>query len=602
MIGAEVTHVFCSSGENVRLSCNNALSGCTSTTWIYSRHSVAVELITGGIKKKYIEGHERLSLGSDCSLNIKKVTKEDCRLYSCRQYVNEEQQVTDARVYLHVLHVSSSSSQSEIRSGRSVTLSCQLYYDRVSCDTLVGSEGIDLIWVNQAGVNLQTDSRFQIFSSEQCLSSLTTTLLNEDHNREWRCQVTQRNQLKTSATYTVKYSAPTETKTPSPVTSSTSAAAPTQPASTTAATQNQVTTLNSLIRVIVIIVEITVFAAPTVILLQIICVRRAGSSGVDDTHVFCSSGENVRLSCNNALPGCTSTTWSYSRHSETVELITGGIKKKDTERHERLSLGSDCSLNIKNVTKEDRGLYSCRQYVNGVQQGTDAHVYLHVLHVSSSSSQSEIRSGRSVTLSCQLYYDQVSCDTLVGSEGIDLIWVNQAGVNLQTDSRFQIFSSEQCLSSLTTTLLNEDHNREWRCQVTQRNQLKTSATYTVQYSGVKDSTLIPVSSSNSEKSSQTTAAPTTRDNRRGTNDSVFTDKNNGASDSVSRSIHLTPSTNEHKDDVTYTEVATHCTIQARKKEVYDDDKVTYSSIRGATAGPQDDCSQLYASVNKNHHK
>ncbi|XP_058637039.1 uncharacterized protein LOC131543571 [Onychostoma macrolepis] len=362
-----------------------------------------------------------------------------------------------------------------------------------------------------------------------------------------------------------------------------------------------------------------------------------GSSGVDETHVFCSSGENVRLSCNNALPGCTSTTWLYSRHSEAVELIAGGIKRKDTEIHERLSLGSDCSLNIKNVTKEDRGSYSCRQYVNGVQQGTDAQVYLHVLHVSSSSSQSEIRSGRSVTLSCQLYYDRVSCDSLVGSERIDLIWVNQAGVNLQTDSRFQIFSSEQCLISLTTTLLNEDHNREWRCQVTQRNQLKTSATYTVKYSaptetktpspvtsstsaaaptqpGVKDSTLIPVSSSNSEKSSQTTAAPTTRDttpnspkqvigivvaaasavllavvlwvicrkradNRRGTNDSV-----------------------EHKDDVTYTEVATHCTIQARKKEVYDDDKVTYSSIRGATAGPQDDCRQLYASVNKNHHK
>ncbi len=90
-----------------------------------------------------------------------------------------------------------------------------------------------------------------------------------------------------------------------------------------------------------------------------------------------------------------------------------------------------------------------------------------------------------MTLSCQLYYDQVrfSCDDLVRSGGIDLIWVNQAGVNLQTDSRFQIFSSGQCTSSLTTTLLNEDHNREWRCQVTQRNQLKTSATYTVKYSG-----------------------------------------------------------------------------------------------------------------------
>ncbi len=43
-----------------------------------------------------------------------------------------------------------------------MSLSCQLYYgyDRVSCDYLVRSEGIKLIWVNQADVNLQTDSRY----------------------------------------------------------------------------------------------------------------------------------------------------------------------------------------------------------------------------------------------------------------------------------------------------------------------------------------------------------------------------------------------------------------------------------------------------------
>ncbi len=100
---------------------------------------------------------------------------------------------------------------------------------------------------------------------------------------------------------------------------------------------------------------------------------------MNDAHVFISSGENVRLSCNNALPDCKSTTWLYDRFRNVAaaELIVLGIKKKDTERHERLSLGSDCSLNI---TEEDYGLYSCRQYVNEQQQGTDASVYLHVLH------------------------------------------------------------------------------------------------------------------------------------------------------------------------------------------------------------------------------
>ncbi|XP_067304920.1 uncharacterized protein [Pseudorasbora parva] len=221
------------------------------------------------------------------------------------------------------------------------------------------------------------------------------------------------------------------------------------------------------------------------------CSLLTGMTIADVTHVFSTSGENVRLPCNNALSDCTSTTWNYNSDLQTVELIAKGIKKNDIERRERLSVGSDCSLNIKNVTQEDYGLYTCRQYVNGQQQGTDAPVYLHFLHVSvsSSSSQSEIGSGRSVTLSCQLYSSGISCDTLVHSEGIQLMWVNQANVSVMTDSRYQIlFSSTHCTSTLTTTLLNEDHNREWRCQVTQNNQLKTSATITV-----KDSA--PVTSS-----------------------------------------------------------------------------------------------------------
>ncbi|KAL1279236.1 hypothetical protein QQF64_025909, partial [Cirrhinus molitorella] len=154
---------------------------------------------------------------------------------------------------------SSSSSQTEISAGSSVSLSCQLYsysFAGVSCDDWIRSERIYLFWVNQAGDKLTiSDSRYQIlFSSGRCISNLTTTLLNEDDNREWRCEVTHRNQLKTSATYTVKTSVSSSN---SEMTSrQTTAAAPAQ--------------------VIVIIVEFAVFAAPTVILLQIICARRAG--------------------------------------------------------------------------------------------------------------------------------------------------------------------------------------------------------------------------------------------------------------------------------------------------------------------------------------
>uniref|UniRef100_A0A8C1J475 Ig-like domain-containing protein n=1 Tax=Cyprinus carpio TaxID=7962 RepID=A0A8C1J475_CYPCA len=211
----------------------------------------------------------------------------------------------------------------------------------------------------------------------------------------------------------------------------------------------------------------------------------AGTSGVDDAHVFISSGENVSLPCNNALHDCTSTTWNYNRfsHSAAVELINLGIKMNDTERHERLSLGSDCSLNINNISTEDYGSYICQQWTgeNGPKQRPDAHVYLHVLHVS----QTEISAGLSVTLSCQLYsYAGVSCDDWIQSERIELFWVNQAGVKLtRSDSRYQISSSSgHCIITQNITLLNEDHNREWRCEVSHRDQVKTSVTYTVKSS------------------------------------------------------------------------------------------------------------------------
>ncbi|XP_026108837.1 uncharacterized protein LOC113080978 [Carassius auratus] len=355
-----------------------------------------------------------------------------------------------------------------------------------------------------------------------------------------------------------------------------------------------------------------------------------GVSGVDDVHVFISSGEDVRLPCNNTLQDCTSTTWIYNNrfsHSTAVELIGLGRKKKDTERHERLSLGSDCSLNIRNISTEDHGSYICQQWtgVGGPRLRPDAGVYLHVLHVSSS--HTEISAGLSVSLFCRLYsYPRVSCDDWIRSERIDLFWVNQAGV--KSDSRYQISSSsDQCMISLNKTLLNEDHNREWRCEVTERDQVKTSVTYTVKSSAQADSgtagitiqvimivagtsfillllALILWLMMHKKRSAVRRATDDSVDpSSRAGNNSLFCESqvNFESLHSSLESRRTSPSRDEQTDDVTYTEVTAVSKDRAKNK-VCCDDKVTYASIGGAKAGDQEDCSQLYASVNKNHHK
>ncbi|XP_056309038.1 uncharacterized protein LOC130220818 [Danio aesculapii] len=231
-------------------------------------------------------------------------------------------------------------------------------------------------------------------------------------------------------------------------------------------------------------------------LLLIFWTLSTGVFGAEETHVFSRSGETVHLPCRNTVQYCSrsGTTWLNNSDrqretpTQTVELITLGVTNKDTGKHDRLNLGSDCSLNISRVTTEDAGLYICQQWRGGNQkQGSDSLVYLHVVAVSpssssSSSSSSDVRPGLSLTLSCRLFsYSGLSCVDLFRSEHLHLSWLNEAGVNLNTDSRYQI-SSTGCIISLSTTLISEDEDKQWRCGVYQRNELKTSDTFTVQYS------------------------------------------------------------------------------------------------------------------------
>ncbi|XP_038838441.1 uncharacterized protein LOC120036053 [Salvelinus namaycush] len=109
-----------------------------------------------------------------------------------------------------------------------------------------------------------------------------------------------------------------------------------------------------------------------------------GVSGKTVPHIT-TEGDDVRLLCNNVVnPNCSSTTWIYNRNGTATELVSLGKVIKQPQLNnmaDRLSLGSECSLNVSDVRAEDAGFYTCRQFLTetGPPQGEDAHVLLSVL-------------------------------------------------------------------------------------------------------------------------------------------------------------------------------------------------------------------------------
>ncbi|CAB1339976.1 unnamed protein product, partial [Coregonus sp. 'balchen'] len=121
-------------------------------------------------------------------------------------------------------------------------------------------------------------------------------------------------------------------------------------------------------------------------------------------------GGNVSLPCTNVYyPNCSSTTWIYG---SIEEVSLGRVKKEKLNRADRLSLGSNCSLNVSNVRAEDAGVYTCRQFLTegGQQHGGDATVHLSVLTVSSSTPVTDLKPDGTVALRCSLLTFDGKCN------------------------------------------------------------------------------------------------------------------------------------------------------------------------------------------------
>lgn len=104
--------------------------------------------------------------------------------------------------------------------------------------------------------------------------------------------------------------------------------------------------------------------------------------------VLHENGSTIALSCDERIDNqrnCNATTWLFkpSRKNKVVELVTLGqivSNKVDLNKVQRLHVLENCSLEIKDVAAEDIGVYYCRQYLSGKQQGQGTQVELALIH------------------------------------------------------------------------------------------------------------------------------------------------------------------------------------------------------------------------------
>lgn len=95
--------------------------------------------------------------------------------------------------------------------------------------------------------------------------------------------------------------------------------------------------------------------------------------GVSKTkHVlYLTPGNDVIMPCDNVPDTCSMVVWAYSKYeSQIINMVHNGIVEKNSAQAARLSLHSNCSLSINNITAEDAGQYLCRSEGNALQDTT----------------------------------------------------------------------------------------------------------------------------------------------------------------------------------------------------------------------------------------
>ncbi|MGH0152294.1 UNVERIFIED_CONTAM: hypothetical protein FKN15_033353 [Acipenser sinensis] len=274
------------------------------------------------------------------------------------------------------------------------------------------------------------------------------------------------------------------------------------------------------------------------LLVRLILLTWGFGAGVAGLERYLSLGETVTLPCagfqkyENSL-----ILWIFSQRSESSELASDGkITVKQPERAARLEVLPDSSLRIHHLHTEDAGRYECQQYVNGQLYEGGTPVVLNLLtsedvystvgrfihfpcaktaqleagqqliwsfkrsgttswktlftffpsgNVLTNAEElqltQDLKRGTSLALQCTLLCNGGIADCSSVPYNVELTWVDDEGTALQGD-RFKI-TSYRTHSTLSLELQKSDHDRRWRCNLTEEGAVKASYSYTTTLTG-----------------------------------------------------------------------------------------------------------------------
>ncbi|XP_044025033.1 uncharacterized protein LOC122863049 isoform X1 [Siniperca chuatsi] len=217
-------------------------------------------------------------------------------------------------------------------------------------------------------------------------------------------------------------------------------------------------------------------------------------------------GDEVTLPCENVTDSqrkCDGTTWLFfgSGNTAAVDLIyLGQIVERAKAQSDRLSVTASCSLVIKNVTVEDVGRYSCRQFRSGDKQGPDSVVLLSVV------TMTEHKDTDKVTLNCSVSTFE-PC-------GRTVKWLYE-GKDVAKDNKDLLTSQSLCRASvsfLTSHYSHTSRSNFLTCEVTVGNKVQLFP-FRLRPSGEKpgeDTTTATTESTTTATETTTTTKSTTK--------------------------------------------------------------------------------------------